>query len=226
MTKPLQILRDTREKLPLFSRPNCGVTSSIVTLPTGDYSLPGHSGRDGEVAGVCIERKSGMDELIHNFTKGRARFTRELWRMCGYRVAVIIVEGETEGGLALHAYQSELGPDQVLANMRAITEKYRVEIRLVPDRLRAEWEILGVFRRYLKRLKDYEKSRVKIHEVLKAARVGLAEEDEDLATVLQADWNEMRLRVATLESLIVAKDGYAETLEARLAALEGERKQG
>ena len=77
------ILIDTREQLPFtFS---ADVQTTVGTLSTGDYSIPGFEDQ------VTIERKSKPD-LFGSCGSGRERFKQEWERMAEFRFAVVVIE--------------------------------------------------------------------------------------------------------------------------------------
>jgi ERCC4-type nuclease len=83
MASPLHVLIDTREQRPWKFSPD--VTVEVVTLPTGDYSLAGHSDR------VAIERKS-LADAVQSFTRERERFEDECRRLRDYELKAIVIE--------------------------------------------------------------------------------------------------------------------------------------
>lgn len=82
---------DTREQTPLDLAP---LSTERATLSTGDYSLKGLEHI------VTIERKS-LSDLLGCVGSDRERFEREVQRMLGYPVRVLLVESswaEIEAG--------------------------------------------------------------------------------------------------------------------------------
>jgi len=84
------ILIDSREQLPL--RFSDDVDVEIVGLPTGDYSLRGHTDR------VAIERKS-LPDLWACAGAERDRFEAELARLRAYQVRAVVIEATIDAVL-------------------------------------------------------------------------------------------------------------------------------
>lgn len=225
---PLRILVDTREQRPLtfkhiierktpegetvFRR----IATETIKLPVADYSLPGHAGREGEIKGIGIERKNSIDELLMNLTKDRFRLTRELIELCTYRVALIVIEGCCADAINEHAYRSLVPPKTVWANLNSIEEKYRIPIRLEPDRAAAELCIVGTFDRYIKRLRDYERAGIDVM----ARKVETGDDETKPREIRAREWQESQMRLAVAESAVVSAVAMAEHLDGRLKALE------
>jgi len=232
VTVPIRILVDTREQRPLnfkYVEDHVKTTGEVVykniqtestLLPFADYSLPGFAGRkiDGvqEVRGIAIERKNSIDEILGNLFRDRYRFTRELIGMAQYDVPVIVIENCSDGIIDCKSYRSKVLPEVVWANLWAIEEKYRVAIRLVPDRESAERCIVSTFTRYLKRLDDYKRAGVD-----RMARKIEAGDDETKPREIRVrEWMETQARLVIAESSLVAAAGMVAALEERLKTLE------
>ncbi len=131
MLREMTILIDTREQdnAALHKRIQAmGCSVERRKLDYGDYSckcvLP--DGREYSLQNkVVVERKMGADEICGNFTRGRARFSREFERAKkdGARVFVLI-EGESWEKLLAGDYRSKLSPDALKASMHAWTARY------------------------------------------------------------------------------------------------------
>lgn len=81
------LVQDTREQLPLFSRPPKGLTITTNTLPIGDYSIQGFE------SSIAIERKQ-LSDLISFIGKERARTIDKLNRMRELDFAALVIEAE------------------------------------------------------------------------------------------------------------------------------------
>lgn len=104
----LTILIDRREQKPwTWSEP--GIATQPASLPTGDYSLAGHSDR------IAIERKS-LDDLAQTVIKAQRRWHAELRRMAALDDACIIIEGSV-ADLFNHRYRCGAKPQAVLGRV-------------------------------------------------------------------------------------------------------------
>lgn len=105
MSDPLHIAFDTREQTPWIWPPSEASTTRM-TLDTGDYALVDDV--DDGIPAFAIERKS-LDDYLGTISSGWKRFCREIDRMDGWPMKVIIVEGELaqvcyrSAELAIHA---------------------------------------------------------------------------------------------------------------------------
>lgn len=94
---PFEIVVDAREKMPYTfqsiksdakdGRRLIDVTTQWQTLESGDYSIKGYEQR------VSIERKS-LEDAFSTFGKGRARFEKELRRLCAFQVSAVVIESD------------------------------------------------------------------------------------------------------------------------------------
>ncbi len=153
----LHLLIDTREQQPLaFSRTfTTGqrgwiLTTERTTLPTGDYSIPGHAGRPGEIHGITIERKASLDELALCFTSQRERFESEMQRMTAFAVRVLLVIGRRDD-IANECYRSRMNPVAFLASLDGWSERFNVPVRFCANRPEAADYVAQACRRYLER---------------------------------------------------------------------------
>lgn len=117
-TRPLVILRDTREQTPLDPYFSDAVVVQVVTLETGDYSAAGLSDR------VAIERKS-LPDLIACVGPERERFMDCARRMKDYEFPLLVVEASIDDVLA-GAYRSRTNPQSVIGTTLALHVDYGV----------------------------------------------------------------------------------------------------
>lgn len=87
----MNIVRDTREKLPLdlglvAAMRDVPVSIDVRKLDYGDYSIAGLEDR------FAIERKRSTGELALNLGKGRDRFWRELEGLSKFRRSILLCE--------------------------------------------------------------------------------------------------------------------------------------
>lgn len=115
----LRIIEDTDEKRPwVFDTRQVSVRRA--KLREGDYTVEGLEGR------VVIERKSLGDwvgTVIHDFL----RFRKQLVRMSGYDLAVIVVEANIEQ-VYRHEYESDALPASVLGKANAILIEHGIPV--------------------------------------------------------------------------------------------------
>lgn len=107
----LKVLIDTREQRP-WAFPPADFETESATLPEGDYTLAGAFGR------LAIERKS-LGDFVGTVIGNWIRFRKELIRLSGYDLAVIVVEADLADVLE-HRYESEAKPDAVLGRANGI----------------------------------------------------------------------------------------------------------
>jgi DNA excision repair protein ERCC-4 len=140
MTKHLlPIIIDTREQTPfLFA----GYPVSIRRdgLEAGDYSVSGFERR------IALERKS-LDDLLGCLTHDRERFERELARMRGYDVAMVVVESPLIA-LRQHRYKSRMDPEAAEQSWKAMMQRFMVPFHFAADRADAELFTFDMLRHY------------------------------------------------------------------------------
>lgn len=107
----LRVLVDTAEQRPWGFSADRFVTEK-ANLPEGDYTLAGAFGR------MVIERKS-LGDFVSTVIADWLRFRKQLVRMSGYDVAVIVVEADI-GDVLQHKYESEALPDAVIGRANGI----------------------------------------------------------------------------------------------------------
>lgn len=136
----MQIVIDTREQQPLdFGQYQC--KTEIGTLAAGDYSLKGLE----QIA--AVERKSEND-LLSSLTTGRERFERELARLRGYALKVIVAE-TTWQRLAKGAYRSRMTPHSCLQSILGLSVRYGVSFLPVETHTQAAYTVFHLFRHFL-----------------------------------------------------------------------------
>ncbi|MEN6312760.1 MAG: ERCC4 domain-containing protein [Clostridiaceae bacterium] len=124
----------------------------IQKLSYGDYSFVwnNHSYENE----ITVERKSGCDEIIGNFTKGRVRFRKEFERSKGCRV-ILMVEASMEQ-LEAGNYRSRMNPKDLKSFLKTWCNKFQLELKFV-DKDKACEFMLEQFRGYyLTTCKDSE----------------------------------------------------------------------
>jgi len=137
--RSLCILTDTREQRPLpiptsvvVHGRRWTITTSRATLGEGDYAVAGWSGRDGEHAGLLIERKAHVDELAGCFASQRDRFRREWERAQRFERRVLLVVGSPED-IWLAAYRARIHPAALTASLDSWSERYGFLVRWAQD---------------------------------------------------------------------------------------------
>jgi ERCC4-type nuclease len=86
--KGLTVLVDSREKMPFdLVDGDKVIASETVCLATGDYTI-----KDIDPLWLCVERKSGVQELYNCFTNQRDRFFRQVERMKSFKYQFLVVE--------------------------------------------------------------------------------------------------------------------------------------
>lgn len=92
MPRPIKIIMDDREKKRTYDQEYLGNEFSVERkrLQTGDYTIKSLKDR------VCIEKKSGWEEIVGNLkTKAnRERFKDELRRMETFSVRLLVVHSD------------------------------------------------------------------------------------------------------------------------------------
>ena len=144
----MKLLVDTREQKP-FSFARFQVDTERVTLPAGDYSLPGFEDK------VAIERKE-LNDLIGCLCTGRDRFERELSKLRFYDLAAVVVEA-TLDDVSKGRYRSEMKPQAALQSVFAFQVRYRVPFVWAGNRAGAQYATFSLLEKYLGEIgKRYE----------------------------------------------------------------------
>ena len=79
---------------------------------------------------VVIERKASIDEIVGNFTKGRARFDREFHRAIddGAKVFLLIEDETLWQDVQSHRYISKMPPKSLLATFCAWQARFNITV--------------------------------------------------------------------------------------------------
>jgi len=131
-SRPVVIV-DPREQH-AYTFPSGRVTTERGTLPAGDYSVRGLEST------VAIERKS-LADFANTVVGDRDRWKRELVRLQGYPVAVVIVEACVHDLLApveTRQFQGGALASSLLSAFVAIVTDYRIPVVWAGDRATAE----------------------------------------------------------------------------------------
>lgn len=142
----MQIIRDTREKIGLWS---FGEIETIERkLDSGDYSLVGYESI------LCIERKKSVSEVAVNIGSDSVRFNKELERMKNFPLAYLICEFSLDEVLEFPngsnipkrlIQQVRIGGKFILKTLSSYKEKYGIEVIYAGDRDNAIELALGIF---------------------------------------------------------------------------------
>lgn len=157
----MRIIVDTREQCPLDFRRWPDVAVEVAGLPQGDYSLAGLTDR------FAVERKS-LADLTASVTTGRERLVRELERLRGYDLAVIVVEATLEQ-VARHDYRSQVAPESVLQTLAAWHVRYGVPTLWAGSPAGAAYMVRALARHYLREAKNRLSAILKAHGEAEAA---------------------------------------------------------
>lgn len=115
----MHVIVDTREQRP-FCFDDRQVRVSRRALPEGDYTVEGLEGR------VVLERKS-LGDAVSTFIHNWLRFRKELVRLSGYDLAVIVVEADLSD-VYEHRYESEALPASVLGKANACLVEHNIPV--------------------------------------------------------------------------------------------------
>lgn len=102
-------------------------------LNYGDYSctIIGADFQTISLADKCvIERKRNLDELVGNFTTGRARFDREFQRAVAdkAKVFLLIEDPNLWRNIHNHNYRSKMPPKSLLATLCSWQARYNITV--------------------------------------------------------------------------------------------------
>ncbi len=137
----MRILIDTREQMP-FTFSGYDVDPEPVTLPVGDYSLPGFQDR------IAIERKSLNDLIACLMGKDRERFERELIKGRAYDLFAVVVEAAL-ADVSQGKYRSDMRPQAALQSLITFQVRYRVSFVWAGNREGAEYVTFSLLSKYL-----------------------------------------------------------------------------
>ena len=96
-------------------------------LKSGDYGCI----INGALQPIIIERKSGLNELAGNFTKGRKRFEQEFERASNVD-KILLVENSTYADIINHNYTSKMYPKALLASLLSFQFRFNLHIYFMP----------------------------------------------------------------------------------------------
>lgn len=124
------IIVDTREQknehIIKFLKDN-GIKYEVSKLDTADYSfkLP-HYPELGFDRKVLVEKKNSLDEIAGNFSKDRARFTREFERVNDEHVHLVI-EGATWKKISNKSWRSAFTGSAMRASILTYTIRFNMK---------------------------------------------------------------------------------------------------
>lgn len=127
MADKLTIVVDNREQKPWSFGPDVECVSG--TLATGDYSIVGLTDR------VALERKS-LGDAVNTVIGDWLRFRKELYRLAGMDLAVVMVEGSIED-IREHRYESDANPESVLGRLWSVMIDHGVQVLFCGNRVHA-----------------------------------------------------------------------------------------
>lgn len=159
---PFVLVVDTREQRPYeFGLVRVGgllvdVRAVREALPAGDYSIVGHQ------TAFAIERKSAEDAYA-TFSRGRARFLRELERLRSYAFAAILLEATPRDLLTPPAHVQRVAPGTVLNSLCSWAIDYGVSPLFAGDRDLGRAFVIRLAERFHRRARS---SRATAPEVL------------------------------------------------------------
>ncbi len=137
----MRILVDSREQQP-FAFTKYEVTTEVVALPIGDYSLPGFTDR------VAIERKELNDLVACLMNGNRERFERELYKGRHYDFFAVVVEASLND--VLHGrYKSEMKAHAAMQSLMTFTVRYGTSFIWAASRAGAEYVTYSLLAKYL-----------------------------------------------------------------------------
>jgi ERCC4-type nuclease len=126
----LVIIIDTREKMIThitYQLKKKHIKYIRQKLNFGDYSFIFNNKTYAEK--VVIERKSSLDELAINLTKGRERFKREFIRASDKNAAVfLLIENAKKEDIEKHNYRSRMHSNALMGSLRSWHNKYGIRI--------------------------------------------------------------------------------------------------
>lgn len=154
----MTIIVDTREKanqhiLSVFDK--FEVPYVKEKLDFGDYSCY-YTCKEGvehnlrEI--ISVERKSGLDELSGNFTKGRKRFENEFKRHKGKMI--LAIEGCEYNDILENNYRSKMTPNSFLSSLHSWATKYDVPFVFVSKK---EYMATFIYMTMKHQVREFEK---------------------------------------------------------------------
>jgi len=152
----VKLLVDTREQLAYSFERFDSVTTEVVGLPVGDYSLSGFEDR------ISIERKT-LEDLASCLGKGRKRFERELSKSRPYELFVVIVEANMEA-IKLGQYRSQINPHSAMHSIVAFQVRYGTPFIWAGSREGGEYITFSLLQKYLREIGERYKQASKMLE--------------------------------------------------------------
>lgn len=132
-------LVDTREQNP-YELPDY----VDEALETGDYTIMGYEDK------IVIERKE-LSDFLNCVGNDRERFTRELERMTGFELPIVLIEADFTEALKPSRHNSELHPNSILGSVCAWIAKFQIHFLFCGGRelgQRTTKKILEKFEKY------------------------------------------------------------------------------
>lgn len=133
--KSVTIIIDTREKANkhitnVFDK--FDIPYIYEKLDYGDYSCMYFDGKKNVDLRdiISIERKSGLDEIATNFTKGRTRFENEFKRHKG--LMILAIESNDYSDLVHGKFRSKMTSKSLLASIHSWSIRYNVPFVFIP----------------------------------------------------------------------------------------------
>lgn len=140
------ILQDNREQAP-YDFAKYGAAVEAVTLPAGDYSLPGFEDR------AAIERKSINDLVGCLKGKDRERFERELAKGRAYDLFCVVIEASL-ADISNGRYRSDMKPQAALQSIITFQVRYRMPFIWAGSREGAEYVTYSMLQKYLREIEE------------------------------------------------------------------------
>ena len=139
-----QILRDTRERKPYEFGDYSSISTTDVTLSTGDYTFEVFCEYDAEVGTYhptrAIERKAGQD-FVSSITRDRERFKAEIKRAAEWpEPLTVVVEAPWETFMEERDFMQyrDVHPNQIRGVVDSWQKHYNVEFSFHDGRHDAE----------------------------------------------------------------------------------------
>lgn len=124
---PFVVAIDSREQAPytfqgIFTGPQSKripliISTDILHLKTGDYSIVGHESE------ISIERKS-KEDAYGTFGKGRERFERELERLNKMQYGAVVLEAEWSNMMTIPPQYTKMSPKSIDRSIIAWSQRY------------------------------------------------------------------------------------------------------
>jgi DNA excision repair protein ERCC-4 len=126
----------------IYQIPDLYVPITRAGLPTGDYSIEGHTSE------IAVERKS-LNDLFSTLSSGRERFERELQRLSTFKVAHIVIESDWNTIISSPPARSSLSPKSIFRSINAWQQEFpTIHWDLMGGRALAEHKTLRILERF------------------------------------------------------------------------------